>query len=62
MKLGREVFSSVGAQESLDTSGYQVSADLDDVEFHWENDQLDVDSVFRPGTDTPFPTRQRVTN
>ena len=33
-----EVLSSVGAQESLDTSGYQVSADLDDVEFYWEND------------------------
>ena len=29
-----EVLSSVGAQECLDTSGYQVSsADLDDVEF-----------------------------
>ena len=36
-----EVFSSVGAQD-MDTSGYQVSADLDDVEFYWENDQLDA--------------------
>ena len=35
-----EVLSSVGAQEGLDTSGYQVSADLEDVEIHWENDQL----------------------
>ena len=33
-----KVLSSVGAQEGLDTSGYQVSADLDDVEFYWEND------------------------
>ena len=33
---------------------YQVSADLDDVEFYWESDQLDVDAVFRPGIDTPF--------
>ena len=49
-----EVLSSVGAQEGLDTSGYQVSPDLDDVEFYWENDQLDVDAVFRPGIDTPF--------
>ena len=49
-----EVLSSVGAQD-FDTSGYQVSADLDDVEFYWENDQLDVDAVFRPGIDTPFP-------
>ena len=32
-----DVLSSVGAQEGLDTSGYQVSAH---VEFYWENDQL----------------------
>ena len=52
-----EVLSSVGAQECLDTSGYQVSAaDLDDVEFYWENDQLDVNAVFRLGIDTPFST------
>ena len=45
-----EVLSSVGAQEGLDTSGYQVSAaDKDDVEFNWENDQIDLDAVFRPG-------------
>ena len=31
-----EELSSVGAQEGMDTSGYQVSAaDLDDVEFYW---------------------------
>ena len=46
-----EVLSSVGAQD-MDTSGYQVS-DLDYVEFYWENDQLDVDAVFRPGIATP---------
>ena len=33
-----------------------MSADLDDVKFYWENDQLDVDNVFRPGIDTPFST------
>ena len=48
-----EVLSHVGAQD-MDTSEYQVSADLDDVEFYWENDQLDMDAVFRPGIDTPF--------
>ena len=48
-----EVLSSVGAQD-MDSSGYQ-EFNLDDVEFHWENDQLDVDVVFRPGIDTPFP-------
>ena len=50
------MLSSVGAQD-MDTSGYQVS-DLDDVEFYWENDQLDVDAVFRPRIGTPFsPSR-----
>ena len=48
-----EVLSFVDAQEGLDTSGYQVSADLDDVEFYGGNDQLDADAVFRPGIDTP---------
>ena len=52
--MGDEVISSVGAQEGLETSGYQVSADLGDVEFYWKNDQLDVDAVFRPGFDIPF--------
>ena len=49
-----ELLSSVGAQEGLDASGYQACADLDDVEFYWENGQLDVDAVIRPGIDTPF--------
>ena len=49
-----EVFSSVDAQD-MDTSGYQVSAaDLDDVQFYWENDQLDVVAVLRPGIENPF--------
>ena len=47
-----EVLSSVGAQD-LETRSYQVS-DLKDIEFNWENSQLDVDAVFRPGIDTPF--------
>ena len=47
-----EVLSSVGAQDS-DTSSYQVS-DLEDIEFNWENSQLEMDAVFRPGIDTPF--------
>ena len=49
-----EVFSNVGAQD-MDTSGNQVSsADLDDVEFYWENDKLDVDAAFRTGIHTLF--------
>ena len=51
MEMRGEVLSSVGAQD-LDTSSYQVS-DLEDIEFNWENSQLDMDSVFRPGIDTP---------
>ena len=54
IEMRDEVFSSVGAQYGLETSGYQVSADLDDVEFYWEWYQLDVDAVFRPSIDTRF--------
>ena len=50
MEMRDEVLSSVGAQD-LDTSSYQVS-DLEDIEFNWEDSQLD--SVFRPGIDAPF--------
>ena len=53
-ELMEEGLSSVVPQEGLETSGYQVSADMDDVKFYWKNDQLDVDAVFRPGIDTPF--------
>ena len=52
MEMRDEMLSSVGAQ-NVDRSGYQVS-DLDNVEFHWENDQLDVDAVFTPGIDKSF--------
>ena len=52
MEMRDEVLSSVLAQD-LDTSSYQVS-DLEDIEFSWENSQLDMDSVFRPGIDTLF--------
>ena len=56
MEMRDEVLSSVGAQD-LDTSSYQVS-DLEDVEFNWENWQMEMDAVFRPGIDTPFsPTK-----
>ena len=37
----------------MDTSSYQVS-DLENIEFNWENSQLDMDAVFRPGIDTTF--------
>ena len=50
MEMRDEVLSSVGAQD-LDTSSYQLT-DLEDIEFNWENSELDAD--FRPGIDTPF--------
>ena len=52
IEMRDEVLSSVEAQD-LDTSSYQVS-DLEEIEFNWEKSQLDMDSVFRPGIDTPF--------
>ena len=58
MEMRDEVLSRVGAQD-LDTSSYQVS-DPEDTEFNWQNSQLDVDAVFRPGIDTPF-LQQRLT-
>ena len=48
-----EVLSSEGAQD-METSRYQIFADLDEVEVYWRNDELHVDAVFRPGIDTPF--------
>ena len=52
MEVKEEVLSSVRAQD-LDTSSYQIS-DLKDIRFNWENDQLDLDAVLRPGIDTPY--------
>ena len=52
MEMRDEVLSSVGAQD-LDTSSHQVS-DLEYIDFNWENSQLDMDAVFRPGIDTAF--------
>ena len=50
MEMKDEVLSSVGAQD-LDTSSYQ--ADLEDIEFNWENSQMEMNAVFRPSIDTP---------
>ena len=52
MEMRDKVLSSVGAQD-LDTSSYQAS-DLEGIEFNWENSQMDLDAVFRPGIDTTF--------
>ena len=37
----------------MDASGYQVS-DLEDIEFHWEDLDLNTDIVIPPGIDTPI--------
>ena len=52
MEMRVEMLSSVSAQV-MDTNGYQVS-DLDGVEFYWENDQLEVNAVFRSSIGKPF--------
>ena len=52
IEMRDEVLSSVEAQD-LDPSSYQVS-DLENIEFNWENSQLDMDVVFIPGIDTPL--------
>ena len=51
-QMREEILSSVGAQDT-DTSGYELS-DLEDIEFSWEDPAVDMDSVYRPGIDTPF--------
>ena len=48
MEMRDEVLCSVGIQH-LDTSSYQLT-DLENIEFNWENSQLDA--VFRPSIDT----------
>ena len=50
--MREEVLSSGGAQNT-DTRGCELS-DPEDIEFSWEDPTLDMDSVYRPGTDTPF--------
>ena len=52
MEMRDEVLQSAGAQP-IDTSGYQIS-DLEDIEFAWENPNMDMDADFRPGIDTPY--------
>ena len=51
-KMREELLSSVGAQDT-DTRGHELS-DIEDIEFSWEDPVVDMDSVYRPGIDTPF--------
>ena len=51
-EMREEVLSSVGAQDT-NTRGYELS-DLEDIVISWEDPAVDMDSVYRPGIDTPF--------
>ena len=50
--MREEVLSSVGAQDT-DTREYELS-DLEDIELSWDDAAVDMDSVYRPGIDTPI--------
>ena len=45
-----ELLSSVGAQD-MDTGGYQVT-ELEDIEFHWEEPELNLYAVLQTGKDS----------
>ena len=46
-----EVRASVGDHN---VSSDFVPSVLDGIQFHWENPNIDMDAVYRPGIDTPF--------
>ena len=48
--MREQVLSKVDAQD-MDTSGYRVF-DLEQIEFHWEDADFNMDAAFRPGWDT----------
>ena len=52
VEMRQKVLSSVGALDT-DTRGYELSG-LEDTEFSWEDPAVDMDSVYRPGVDTPY--------
>ena len=47
-----EVRVSVGEH---DVSSEIAPSDLDNGQFHWENQNVEMDAVYRPRIDTPFP-------
>ena len=52
VEMRDEVLSSVGSQD-MDTSSYEVT-DLEDIEFHLEHLDLNMDAIFKPRIDTSF--------
>ena len=53
-EMREEVLASAGAQ-GMHTSGYELS-DLEEIQFSWENPQVDLDAIFRRKIDTPLST------
>ena len=51
-EMRKEVLSTLGAQDT-ETKPYELS-DPKDIEFSWEDPTKGMDSVYRPGFDTPF--------
>ena len=51
-ELRQEVLSSVRAKDT-DTRRYELS-DLENIEFSWENPEVDTDSVYWLEIETPF--------
>ena len=52
MEIRDKVLPGVGAQD-MNSSGYQVS-DVDDIDFFWESERVDVEDVYIPRIDTLF--------
>ena len=46
-----EVRASVGDH---DVSSDFVPSDFDDIQFYWQNPNIDMDALYRPSIDTPF--------
>ena len=53
MEMRYKILSRVGAQ-NMETRGYQVS-NLEDIEFHWDDPHLNMDTAFQSDIDTSFP-------
>ena len=56
MEIQDEMSSSAGAQD-VDTSRQQLS-NMEDIELHWEDRDLNMDAVFRPSVDAAFYSLQ----
>ena len=59
MEMREDVLGRVGREE-LDKNGYHVS-DLEDIDFHCEDHDLNIDTIIRFGIDTDlFPQNSTI--